>query len=218
MLLVNETPKTVARYHEIGGVLDFAFFADTDGAIEDLLPAIAQAIEWGKNGWLNPPRFTVDGAQLLTLTSQELGQDEFLGSKVDSRTGDLLYNGQYRMKNGQTVVDPSHRQLGRLLRKGVTIVSGGSVRADDGRFGQAFAYQPYPLRGDPERVQKVFDAVRMLILPPGKQCCILDWSGPQLRTLSNYFLGKHAYWGEYLFTVHVKEDRWLAVISGSASD
>lgn len=220
MLLLNETPKAVERYREIGGALDFAFFADTDADGADLLSAIAQAIERGKNGWVDPPRYTVDQARLMALTSEELGMEEFLGGKVEGRTGELRYRGRWRMTSGQTLVDPSWRQLGRLRGEGVTIApgSGGTTWSADGRFGQAFTHQPYSLRGDPERIQKVYDAIRALLLQPGKRCRILDWSGPQLRALSNYFQGAYAYDGEHLFTVHVKEDRSLAVISGALSD
>lgn len=218
MLLVTDIPKAIMRYREIGGILDFAFFADMEGSIEDLLPAICYAIKQGTKGQIRPPYCTVDQVQLTALTSRELGLDEFLGSKVDIRRGDLRYNGEYTMTDGQTVVDPSYRQLGNLRREGIRIRSGGSWPSAEGGFGQAFAYQLYPLRGDPDQIQKVFEAVRALLLPPGRQCRILDWSGPQLSVLSNYFIGEQACWGECLFTVYVTQDRWLAVICGSASD
>lgn len=194
-------PGAISDYHRAGGVLAFAFFAETNGTEADARDAIAAALEHECADWpAHPdgtPRATLNRPLLPLLPSRVLTRAAFLGDWVDVASGTRLFSNGYIASRGSSIPE---------------LWSGG-------QFGYAFSTAPYRMRVDAERVQTLFDAVCALILPARRTCTILDWGSEALLDLCPaYFEDGTEWWGVFLFTVHVAEEGRTAVILGSATD
>lgn len=206
MRRVTEVPEAVQQaLHDTGVVLAFASFTDVDGTESEARDAVAAALEYEYAQmlayWNATPQATPwaapDRAVLPQLTSRTLTREAFLGDYVDVASGTRLFSKAYISARGTSMPD---------LWKG-------------GHFGYAFSTSPYGIRVDAERMQALFDGVCAWILPAGRTCTILDWGSPVLLDLwPDYFEPGTEWWGVFLFTVHVAEERQLTVILGAATD
>lgn len=211
MQRIERKPRSVRRYREIGGVLDFAFFEDVGDAVQVARAAIGQALERAVAG-----RGRLDPAPLRSVSPRALSRDAFLGDWFDGRSGLLVHHGDFTIDIGERLANPTCRQL-----EGVRLRSGGApipALWAGGQFAYAFSQPPYGLQASPGEIQALFEKVCDLILPPSLHSETLDWGSPALMDVSDYFLAGDEWWGVFLFTVRIPATRGMTVILGSTTD
>ena len=226
MEMIDAVPGPVLAAQQIGCVLEFVRFGGADGTEAEARAAVGMAVQHACAGWPpksdGTPQGAVDLAQLGRLTPRVLTRDAFLGEWADPRTGDLVRAGSCTMSDGRRLENPTYRQLDVLERAGVMQQSGASSGAGlwaGGEFAYAFAHPPYSLPAGACRVLAVFEALRDFLLPPGASPVILDWATDEVVALCpDYFEPGTEWWGVFVFTIYVPEQRTLTVILGSATD
>jgi hypothetical protein len=213
MQRVDEDPPAVEELHRVGGVLDFSFFRDAINDRGHLTAAILEHMRTLKN--LGPVyRPTINPGAAAELPVRQIDRQTFLGEYYDAATGSLRF--------GDVEV---------LDRSDVTESCGGaSVQIDsgegrdphepstDGHLAYAFFQTPHSLTARPKNLNRLFREIVHLVAPEGEVCEILDWSGPQLASFSDYFTAGLEWWGVFLFTVFQVDSAKLVVITGSTTD
>ena len=197
-------PSPFKSYRRIGGVLKFAVFDEAEGDEVSLLEAISSVVP------------ALDLEVLKSLGHRRIDLQTFYGDWYDADDDTLQRLGHFRTQDGRELVDPKPKDLRR-----VKIVGGSSPVPEAGAGGQfayAFSRTPYGLTAKSSRVQELFRVIRDVILPPGQEHLILDWSHPRLPEASPVFELGMEWWGVFLFTIHVPAWQQLTVIVGSTSD
>jgi hypothetical protein len=209
MIRVPESDAAFAvfrRYARAGGVLDFVLYDEAEGDDDEARAAIRDA--------LPPGDVALDALQ--GLGGHRVSEAQFFGDWYDPADGRLKRLGCLRTADGRELVDPKLVDL-----TGLDIVSAGWPMPEPGTGGQ-FAYAllnpPYGLRVQPPEVQKMFDAIRTVILPAGHDAIIIDWTSEDLPKVSRYFEAGMEWWGVFLWTIFVPDSRRMTVILGSATD
>lgn len=204
---LHKLPSAFARYHKIGGVLDFAVFDDAGDSEEEAVAAIRTALG-------DPADFKAD--VLRSLGHRPIYRAEFLGDHYDLAHRKLVKRGSWITADGKRLVDPSLDTLDKSK-----IEAGGCgipMPGEGGEFARAFIDPPYPLDAKPSEVQALFDQVHDFLMPKDEPYQILDWASPRLPEVSRYFLPGMEWWGVFLFTIYQPQGRRLIAIAGSTSD
>lgn len=203
MRILSPLPAAIGRYADIFGPLLIAPFEDADGDVETALDAIDQVVP-------------VNREELRRLGYREIDDDAFFGDWYEPSSRSLLLRGEYTTKDGRKLVNARLRDL-----DGVEFQHGGSALPEcgaGGNFGYAFAHPPYGLSATQSEVQALFDKITDIVLPRHTPHVIWDWTSPDLPKVSNFFDAGMEWWGVFLFTVYVPEQRRLSVIVGSTTD
>jgi hypothetical protein len=187
--LRDGTPASLIEYHQAGGPAHFSFL---DGATSSR-EAISDAIE---THFRNHPKYDLspffqlrfNRDALNRIEPRRLSRDEFYGFCFDKASGKLLADNRDRWMSEQ------------------------------GEFAYAFAHPPHGVHLKEARLQSIFDEIDAKIFPESSDFEILDWSGPELGLVSNYFDAGLEWWGAFLFSVSVPSEGRLTIISASTTD
>ena len=216
------SPPAVARLEAAGGVLDYSFFAAPSADLACVREAISRHImEPGNAGPAWRPWFKDE--VLDELPRRVIDAKAFFGDWYDFDRKTLVLFGRGYL-HGRVRENPTYAELiasgaKSLLASKANVF--GSTPPDIGRGGQyayAFTQPPHGLGLGFADEQALFDEIADLIMPPGEEIIITDWSSEQLGRLSNYFKAGLEWWGVFLFTIHVPRLGRLAVISASTTD
>lgn len=197
-------PSPFKSYRRIGGVLKFVVFDEAEGDEASLLEAISAAVP------------NIDIEVLKSLGRRRIDKRTFYGDWYNADADALLRLGSHTTGDGRELVDPKLTDLerARVIYSAAPCPDAGA----GGQFAFAFFNTPYGLRAPPWRIEELFHTIRDVILPPGQEQVILDWSHPRLPEASPYFAAGMEFWGVFLFTIHVPAWEQLTVIAGSTSD
>jgi len=203
-MISQPLPGALKRYCRIGGVLEFKIYRDAVGDDAAALAAIVASL--GDPGADPPAR----------LCPGPINAQTFLGDWCDAGTITLIRRGHVRLGDGRELIDPKFRDLAGLEVKNASSVA--PLPGEGGQFARAFAFPPYGLRARPEQVHALFREVVDVILPPGLEHRIFDWTTRDLAEAYPYFADGMEWWGIYLFTIQVPALERVMVIMGSATD
>lgn len=201
----TELPPFFARYYEIGGVIEFHVFAEVAALTEVIaLDAIVQSVP------------DIDRNKLRAIGCRELDDQIFLGEWYDPLRNALIDRGTRRTSDGRVFENAILVDL-----DGIDIAGGATELPDPGsggNFAYAFSKPPYGLRARPAEVQRIFDSIKMYLLPPRHGHKIMDWSDPRLPEASAFFGPGMEWWGVFLFVVFVPDFQRLVVVLASTTD
>lgn len=186
-------PPAFARFHAIGGVIEFHVFRDVAGDNEMVLAAIAHVLPGA------------DTVRLSELGARVISSEVFFGDWHDPTTGRLV-------SRRRPVTTPADG--GRLTVIEIPSPKPGS----DGNFAYAFLEPPYSLHASDAEVQALYADITSFILPQNVPHEIRDWSSPELPGVHRYFKAGAEWWGVYLLTIYTPATRTLTVITASTTD
>lgn len=192
-------PTSMARFHEIGGVVEFASFEDASGDPDEALNAICEVVPH------------IDKERLRAIGFRQVDDKQFYGDRYELETHSLLTD---EFLSGA----PTRRRFREIGDARAN--SGGSIpeAGAGGQFAFAFVAPPYTLTGTANEIQNLFDKIMHFILPTGVGHEILDWTSADLPKASPYFEDGMEWWGVFLFTLYVPEYRRLTVAWASTTD
>jgi hypothetical protein len=203
-----DLPPVFKRADELGACIDVAVFEDCNGTISEIIEAIPEAIPSTK--WYTPD---FHPQALEQHGYVEIDRKTFLGDWYDVSRRCLILRGQWTLDSGRTLEDPTYPELyGVKRRAGMAPLAEGR-----GQFAYAFSQTPYKTPVSAE-FHAAFDEILEFILPSDAENRILDWGGPHLPAVSNYFEAGAEWWGTFLFSIYTPELRRLCVIAASTTD
>lgn len=199
---VEQLPASIKRFHEIGGVVEFAVFEDADGDPDTIFNAVSASLQ------------IEDPESLRASSFRRIEDADFYGKWYEPESDSLLRIGFWESAAGE-LVNPRLRDL-----PDETLAGGGPVpeAGNGGEFAYAFSHPPYGLTASPREVQELFDKVRHYIMPPGVAHEISDWTSSNLRNASSYFEAGMEWWGVFLFAIYLPDYRRLTIAYASTTD
>lgn len=207
MYRLTELPPAFKRYDEIGGVIDFAIFEDSDGSEPDIIEGVRTVL---------PQQCTFDPQALRAIGNRSIWKRELLGDWWAPETRALIKVGDWTTSKGESLHNPQLKML-----EGVRIISGAFSPPEPGSGGQfafAFLCPPYSLEAQPAEVQQIFDELLDFILPRKQASDVRDWSSPRLPQASDYFSAGMEWWGVFLFSLYIFDLRRLTIAMASTTD
>jgi hypothetical protein len=215
-------PPVVDKFEE-RGALRYSFFQTSSGDIAQLREAISRHFQESDDKGPFWRLLSFKDEVLDELPRRVIDARTFLGDRydLDRKTLVLFGNGYL---NGKVRENPTYAEL---IAEGVRSRTSSSANVfghptpetgSGGQYAYAFTQSPHGLGLGFADEQALFDEINQLILPPGEEAVITDWSSEKLGELCDYFEDGLEWWGVFLFTIYVPRLGQLVVISASATD